>query len=71
MLSTNSILNINALALILLNGFNEKNCQSSQMAIILPFSRLCPKVNQEIYTSPQTSIPNIKARAQIGFEIYC
>ena len=37
----------------------------------LQYYEICSKVNQVIYSSAPTSIPNIKAIAQIVFEISC
>ena len=56
------------------SNFTEKwkNQSKFQNSVILSkFDRKFSKVNQVIYSSASTRIPNIKALAQILFEISC
>ena len=56
------------------SNFTEKwkNQLKFQNSIFLTkFDRKLPKVDQVIYSSAQTSMPNMKALAQIPFEISC
>ena len=56
------------------SNFTEKwkNKSKFQISVFLSkFDRKSSKVNQVIYSSVPTSIPNIKALAQILFEISC
>ena len=56
------------------SNFTEKwkNQSKFQNSVLLSkFDKKFSKVNQVIYSSAQTSIPNMKALAQILFEISC
>ena len=56
------------------SNFTEKwkNQSKFQNSIFLSkFDRKLPKVDQVIYSSAPTSMPNMKALAQILFEISC
>ena len=53
-------------------NINNISCQKLQWAMTLTkFYGIPPKVTQVIYTSSSTYVPNIKAIAQIIFEISC
>ena len=46
---------------------NGKSVKISKFRIVVKFDRKFSKVNKVIYSSAQTSIPNMKALAQILF----
>ena len=55
----------------LFQSWGRKSWGHKNGVILSKFDRESPKVNQVIFFSAPTSIPNMKALAQIHFEISC